>query len=224
MIVDDEEKTIEVLKAYLMINGYDVLEAYNGKDAIELFERVSPSLVILDLMLPDTMGEEICKLIRKKSRIPIIMLTAKTEEFDLINGLNIGADDYVIKPFKVKEVLARVAAVLRRTNSDLLVSYPISYDNYLNIDLKNGIIKKLGVEIFLTSTELKILTTLVKAPCKLFTRDELIKIALDSNFNGFDRSIDTYIKNIRKKIEPNSKKPKFLITVHGIGYKFVMGE
>lgn len=221
LIVDDEEKTVEVLKTYFSISGYKTFGAYNGKDALEIFERVSPSLIILDLMLPDIMGEDICKTIRKKSRTPIIMLTAKTEEYDLIKGLDIGADDYIMKPFKVKEVLARAAAVLRRTNGDELTSQPISYDNdYLIIDFKNCIARKQGVEVFLTPTEFKILTTLAKTPSKVFTRDELITFALNDDFNGFERSIDTYIKNIRQKIEPNSKAPKFLITVHGTGYKF----
>jgi len=225
LIVDDEEKTAEVLKAYLSTADYKTYEAYNGKEAIEIFERVSPSLIILDLMLPDMMGEDVCIAIRKKSRIPIIMLTAKTEQYDLIRGLNIGADDYIVKPFKVKEVLARVAAVLRRTDSDELMSELVTYDNdYLIIDFKNCIAKKQGVEIYLTPTEYKILTTLAKTPSKVFTREELIEFALKDNFNGFDRSIDTYIKNIRQKIEPNSRTPKFLITVHGTGYKFGVGD
>ncbi|PKM56002.1 MAG: DNA-binding response regulator [Firmicutes bacterium HGW-Firmicutes-5] len=221
LIVDDEKKIVEVLKAYLSIDGYKTFEAYNGKDAIDIFERISPSLVILDLMLPDIMGEDVCKIIRKKSRTPFIMLTAKTEEYDLIRGFNIGADDYIMKPFRVKEVLVRVAAVLRRTNSDELVSEPISFGNeYLVIDFKNSIVKKQGIDVFLTPTEFKILSTLAKTPNKVFTRDEIIVIALKDNFNGYDRSIDTYIKNIRQKIEPDSKVPKFLITVHGTGYKF----
>ena len=224
LIVDDEEKTIEVLRAYFSISGYKTFEAYNGRDAIEIFDRVSPSLIILDLMLPDIMGEDICKIIRSKSRTPIIMLTAKTEEHDLVKGLGIGADDYIVKPFKVKEVLARVAAVLRRTDSDELSSDPISYDSdYLIIDFKYSIVKKLGVEVFLTPTEFKILAILAKTPSKVFTRDEIIKYALNTNYNGVDRSIDTYIKNIRQKIEPNSKIPKYLLTIHGIGYKFGIG-
>jgi DNA-binding response OmpR family regulator len=221
LVVDDEKMIVEVLGAYLTNGGYKVYEAYNGLEAINLFDLEQPSLVILDLMLPDILGEDICKLIRQKSRTPIIMLTAKSAEHDIINGLHIGADDYIVKPFRAKEVLARVNALLRRTRGDYLAGEPVSFDDgFLIIDFKSSVVKKCGEEVVLTATEYKLLSTLAKTPGKVFSREELIQYALNDDFNGYDRSIDTYIKNIRKKIEPDAKNPQFLLTVFGLGYKF----
>ena len=222
LVVDDEVKIVNILKAYLEKSGYSVLEAYTGKEALDLFEKNDVALVLLDLMLPDLMGENVCKAIRAKSRVPIIMITAKTDEKSLIKGLNIGADDYITKPFSPKEVIARVDAVLRRVESDNLVNIPVSFcDGYLMIDFANSIVKVNGKNISLTTTEAKILNTMAKAPNRVFSRDELIAFALNHEFVGYDRSIDTYIKSIRSKIEPDRKKPRFIITVHGAGYKFV---
>lgn len=222
LVVDDEVKIVKILKAYLEKSGYDVLVSYTGKEAIDIFEKNDVDLVLLDLMLPDLMGENVCKAIRAKSRVPIIMITAKTDEKSLIKGLNIGADDYIIKPFSPKEVIARIDAVLRRVKSDNLVNIPVSFcDGYLTIDFINSNVKINGKEISLTATEAKILNTMAKAPNRVFSREELIAYALNYEFEGYDRSIDTYIKSIRLKIEPDRKKPKFIVTVHGAGYKFV---
>jgi len=222
LVVDDEVKIVKILKAYLEKSGYDVLVSYTGKEAIDIFEKNDVDLVLLDLMLPDLMGENVCKAIRAKSRVPIIMVTAKTDEKSLIKGLNIGADDYIIKPFSPKEVIARIDAVLRRVKSDNLVNIPVSFcDGYLTIDFINSNVKINGKEISLTATEAKILNTMAKAPNRVFSREELIAYALNYEFEGYDRSIDTYIKSIRLKIEPDRKKPKFIVTVHGAGYKFV---
>ncbi len=222
LVVDDEVKIVKILKAYLEKSGYDVLVSYTGKEAIDIFEKNDVALVLLDLMLPDLMGENVCKAIRAKSRVPIIMITAKTDEKSLIKGLNIGADDYIIKPFSPKEVIARIDAVLRRVKSDNLVNIPVSFcDGYLTIDFINSNVKIKGKEISLTATEAKILNTMAKAPNRVFSREELIAYALNYEFEGYDRSIDTYIKSIRLKIEPDRKKPKFIVTVHGAGYKFV---
>lgn len=222
LVVDDEVKIVKILKAYLEKSGYYVLVSYTGKEAIDIFEKNDVALVLLDLMLPDLMGENVCKAIRAKSRVPIIMITAKTDEKSLIKGLNIGADDYIIKPFSPKEVIARIDAVLRRVKSDNLVNIPVSFcDGYLTIDFINSNVKIKGKEISLTATEAKILNTMAKAPNRVFSREELIAYALNYEFEGYDRSIDTYIKSIRLKIEPDRKKPKFIVTVHGAGYKFV---
>lgn len=222
LIIDDEVKITEVLTAYLNNSGYEVIKAHNGKDAIELFKLHDIALVILDLMLPDIMGEEICRVIRMVSRTPIIMLTAKTEEEDLIHGLNIGADDYITKPFSPRTVVAKVEAVLRRTESDKLVNLPVSFhEGYLTIDFNTGIVKCNNEEVALTPTEYKILATMAKAPNRTFSRNQLISYALEDVFEGYDRSIDTYIKCIRQKIEPDRKKPQIIVTVHGVGYKFV---
>lgn len=189
---------------------------------MELFRNNDISLILLDLMLPDIMGEEICRMVRAVSRVPIIMLTAKTEENDLIKGLRLGADDYIFKPFSPRTVVAKAEAVLRRVESDKLISVPVSYNQgSLVIDFQNGDVKAGGQDAGLTPTEYKILATMAKAPNRTFTREQLITYALDDNFDGYDRSIDTYIKSIRSKIEEDRKNPVFIVTVHGIGYRFV---
>jgi len=222
LVVDDEIKIVEAVKSYLENNGYSVLEAYNGKEALDKFEKENPALVILDLMLPDITGEEICKALRKKSRVPIIMLTAKVEEEDILEGLKIGADDYVTKPFSPKQLVARVEAVLRRTDYTLVpLSGIISFnDDELVIDTLKYEVKRNGKVINLTPNEYKLLITMVKYPDKTFTREELICMALGEDFDGYDRTIDTHIKNIRQKIESDPRNPKYIITVHGVGYRF----
>lgn len=222
LVVDDEKKIVDVVKSYLQHAGFTVFVAYDGRQALEEFERLNPSLLILDLMLPDITGEEICKLLRKKSRVPIIMLTAKVEEEDILKGLDIGADDYITKPFSPKQLVARVIALLRRTadNAGLLSNIIAFNDNDLVIDSLKFEVKKKGEILNLTPNEYKILTTLVKYPSKVFTRDELVSLALGDDFDGFDRTIDTHIKNLRYKIETNPKSPQYIVTVHGVGYRF----
>lgn len=221
LIVDDEEKIVEVLQVYLQKEGYQVLCAYDGTTALRLFKENEVSLILLDLMLPDIMGEQICRTIRLNSRVPIIMLTAKTEETDLIKGLQIGADDYIYKPFSPRAVVAKVGAVLRRTESDELTSLPVSYNQgKLVIDFESMLVTVCGEEACLTPTEFKILSTLAKAPGRTFSREQLISFALNDDFDGYDRSIDTYIKGIRSKIEEDRRYPSYILTVHGMGYKF----
>ena len=222
LIVDDEIKIAEVIESYLENSGYQVACAYNGTEAMNLFEKLSPELVILDLMLPDMTGEEICKTIRKKSRVPIIMLTAKVEDEDIINGLRIGADDYLIKPFSPKQLIARIEAVLRRVSSEAvpLVSELSFNDGELIIDGLRREVRKDGRPVPLTPNEYKILMTMAKYPSKAFTREELIKFALGEDFDGFDRVIDTHIKNIRQKLGDDGRMPRYILTVHGTGYKF----
>jgi len=221
LIVDDEIMVTEFLQAYLMKNGYNVYVAHNGADALALFKKHCISLVLLDLMLPDITGEEVCMAIRSISRTPIIMLTAKVQEADMLEGLRVGADDYLLKPFSPRIVVAKVEAVLRRVECDELMGAPASFDNgSLSIDFRYGIVKKEGDAVSLTPTEYKLLCTMAKAPNRIFTRDQLIAYALDDAFDGFDRSIDTYIKGLRAKIEPDRKNPRYIVTAHGIGYKF----
>jgi DNA-binding response OmpR family regulator len=174
LVVDDEVKIVEVVKSYLENSGYSVYEAYNGREALDKFKKENPALVILDLMLPDITGEEICKTLRKKSRVPIIMLTAKVEEEDVLKGLNIGADDYVTKPFSPRQLVARVEAVLRRASDALIpLSSLISFNNdELVIDTLKYEMKRLREIINLTPNEYKLLLTMVKYPDKTFTREE----------------------------------------------------
>lgn len=221
LIVDDEKKIVEVLKTYLEKEGYQVLGAYDGTAALKLLRENDISLILLDLMLPDIMGEQICQTIRLNSRVPIIMLTARAEEADMIKGLQMGADDYIYKPFSPRAVVAKVGAVLRRTESDELISVPVSYNQgRLVIDFHNLSVTVHGEDAGLTPTEGKILMTMAKAPNRVFTREQLITYALDGEFDGYDRSIDTYIKGIRAKIEEDRRDPSYILTVHGMGYKF----
>ena len=221
LVVDDENKIVEVVKSYLEHSGYEVYTAFNGTQALAQFEKVDPCLIVLDLMLPDISGEDICRTIRMKSRIPIIMLTAKVDEEDILRGLDIGADDYVLKPFSPKQLVARIAAVLRRTSED---SAPLSNVISLNdgdivIDNLRHEVRKRDNIINLTPNEYKILLAMIKIPNKTFTREELITLALGDDFEGFDRTVDTHIKNLRQKIEDDPKEPKYLQTIHGIGYR-----
>ncbi|MDX9872112.1 MAG: response regulator transcription factor [Clostridia bacterium] len=222
LIVDDEPKILEVIVSFLESRGYTVFTAENGKQALALFEKVNPAMVILDLMLPDISGEEICRAIRKKSRAPIIMLTAKVEESDLLTGLQLGADDYITKPFSLLELQARIETVLRRSGDEpapLAARYSY-HGGDLTLDFEKNMIKKKGKEVSLTPSELKILWALLKYPGKVFTRTELIDIALGEEFDGYDRAIDNHIKNLRQKIEDDAKNPVYILTVHGLGYKF----
>lgn len=222
LVVDDEVKIVEVVKSYLENRGYSVFEAYSGKDAMDKFEKANPDLVVLDLMLPDMTGEEICMTLRKKSRVPIIMLTAKIEEEDILKGLNIGADDYITKPFSPRQLVARVDAVIRRAGDAAVpLSNMLSFNNgELVIDTLKYEVKRYEETINLTPNEYKLLMVMVKYPDKVFTREELIYMVLGEDFNGYDRTIDTHIKNIRQKIEADPKNPKYILTVHGIGYRF----
>ena len=222
LIVDDEVKITEVIKSYLENSGYLTACAYDGKNAMSLFEKCSPVLIILDLMLPDMTGEDICREIRKKSRVPIIMLTAKIEDADIIGGLGIGADDYLTKPFSPRQLVARIEAVLRRVSSEAVpLTNEFSFnDGDLVIDGLRHEIRKNGQLVALTPNEYKILMTMMKYPSKVFTREELIELALGDDYDGFDRVIDTHIKNIRQKLCDDGRAPRYILTVHGTGYRF----
>lgn len=222
LAVDDEPKILEVVASLLESKGYKVFTAENGREALEIFEKNNIALVLLDLMLPDISGEEVCAAIRKKSRAPIIMLTAKSEETSHLNGLGIGADDYITKPFSLKVLTAHVEAILRRTADDLipLTARNSWCDGDLVVDFeKNTVIKK-GMEINLTPSEHKILSALMKYPGKVFSREELISLIFDDDFDSFDRVIDNHIKNLRQKIENDTKNPVYILTIRGLGYKF----
>lgn len=222
LVVDDEPMILEVVTSLLENEGFQVFSAENGKKALEIFHSQNIALVVLDLMLPDISGEDVCRRIRKTSRIPILMLTAKAEEEDLLAGLGIGADDYLTKPFRLRELAARVHALLRRASDDLI---PLVVRNSfrqgdLVVDFQNGTYEKKGHFITLTPNESKILAALIKYPGKVFTREELMEIALGSESTGYDRAVDSHIKNLRQKIEDDPKNPVYVLTVHGLGYKF----
>lgn len=222
LVVDDEERIVEFVESYLLKSGYAVYKAYNGSDALRLFEQHQIALIVLDLMLPDISGEEICKTIRRTSRVPVIMLTAKAEEEQILKGLDIGADDYVTKPFSPRQLMARIGALLRRTGGDnYRVSSILSFNNHeLVIDTLKHEVTKNGESISLTPIEFNILSTMAKTPSRTYTRDDLIVYALGDDYDGFDRSLDSHIKNLRHKIETDTKNCKYILTVHGLGYKF----
>jgi DNA-binding response OmpR family regulator len=222
LVVDDEKMIREAVASYLQKQGFEVLQAETGREALQILEKETIAFVILDLMLPDLSGEEVCATIRKQSRVPIIMLTAKTMETDMLNGLNLGADDYITKPFSLKNLYARMQAVLRRSSDDLKpLAERFSWNNGdLVVDYDRKEVHKKGKLIPVTPIEWKILSAFTKYPQKLFTREDLIEIAFDLDFAGYDRVVDTHVKNLRKKIEDDPKKPIYICTVHGMGYKF----
>jgi len=222
LVVEDEEKIMSVVKSFLESKGYSVLCSENGRKALEVFERENVMMVLLDLMLPELSGEEVCKALRKKSRVPIIMLTAKSDEADMLTGLGIGADDYITKPFSLKTLHARMEAVLRRSADDLCPLVLKSSFNHgdLMVDYESRKVMKRSEEVKLTPNEFKLLITLIKYPNKVFTRDELITSAFGDEFEGYDRTIDSHIKNLRQKIETDVRNPEYVKTIHGVGYKF----
>jgi len=222
LVVDDDAKTAELVKLYLERDGHKVLTAYDGNQALEVFRENHPNLVVLDVMLPGIDGVQICRILRDESDVPIIMLTARTRDEDKLTGLDTGADDYVTKPFSPRQLMARVEAVLRRTTEEPVpLAGEFSYnDGELVIDGMRHEVRKHGVPVSLTPNEYKILMTMAKYPTRAFSRDELIAFALGDEFDGFDRVIDTHIKNIRQKLGDDSKSPSYIITVHGTGYKF----
>jgi len=222
LIIDDEKNIIEVVATFLRSKGFQVLSAENGEIGYELFKNNPISMVLLDLMLPGISGEELCMKIRQSSRVPIIMITAKVTEMDLVTGLNFGADDYITKPFGLKELSARIEAVLRRSQNDLVPLYQKSIfgNGDLIVDYENRTVTKNQTQVNFTPNEFKIFTTLIKYPSKTFTREELIELALSDDFEGYDRAIDSHIKNLRQKIETDPRNPVYILTMHGVGYKF----
>ncbi len=222
LVVEDEVKIAEVLQSYLEREGFLVVCAADGEAALSAFAAHHPALVLLDLMLPKRSGEDVCREIRAHGDIPIIMLTAKAAEESILEGLAIGADDYVTKPFSPRQVVARVHAVLRRARPQQEAALRFC-DGFLEIDPASRAVFRQGQPVPLTPSEYSILYTLAAHPGRTYTRDELIRFALRDDYDGFDRVIDTHIKNLRQKIEPDAKQPQFLMTVHGIGYRF-LGE
>ncbi len=222
LVVDDEQMIREAVSSYLQKQGYHVFSAETGREALRIFQKQRISFVILDLMLPDLSGEEVCTALRKQSRVPIIMLTAKTMEEDMLRGLGLGADDYITKPFSLKNLYARMRTILRRAGEDLkpLVE-KFSWNNGdLVIDYDHREVNKAGRTVVLTPIEWNILSALTKYPQRVFTREDLIAIAFDPDFDGYSRVIDTHVKNLRKKLEDDPRKPVYVRTVHGTGYRF----
>lgn len=222
LVVEDDRKIAKVVKVYLEGAGFKVVTAEKGKDALALAIKEPLSLVILDLMLPDMTGEEVCQELREIGDFPIVMLTAKSSEEERVAGFGLGADDYIVKPFSPREMVARVKAVLKRAQrKDISATALMSFNNgLLTIDTGSYEVKKKGLPITLTPTEFKIISVLAGSPGRVFSRGELVDSALGYQFEGYERSIDAHIKNIRHKVEDDPKNPLFINTIYGVGYKF----
>jgi two-component system alkaline phosphatase synthesis response regulator PhoP len=221
LVVDDDTKTVELVKLYLNRDGYKVLTAYDGVEALRLAREGHPDLIVLDLMLPGIDGLEICRILRTESDVPIIMLTAMTTDQDKLIGLDLGADDYVTKPFSPKELAARVRAVLRRLPGERGPTEQKHGNITVNFLKHEASID--GQVLNLTPIEFKLLGVFIKEPGRVFNRAQLIEKALGYDFEGFDRTIDVHILNLRRKLESDSRQPKYIKTVYGAGYKFVGG-
>jgi two-component system alkaline phosphatase synthesis response regulator PhoP len=219
LVVDDDRKIVDLVRLYLEKDGYRVLAAYDGLRALEMARREQPDLIVLDLMLPGMDGLDVCRTLQGESEVPIIMLTARTTDEDKLIGLEIGADDYVTKPFNPREMVARVRAVLRRTDRERDQGPAELRVGDLTIDRRRHEVRLGSRLVNLTPTEFKLLEVLASEPGRAFTRLELLDDALGQGFVGFERTVDVHIKNLRKKIEPDSRQPAYVRTVYGVGYK-----
>jgi len=221
LVVEDDKKISNVVKIYLEGAGYRVLQFIKGKDAIEAALEEKPMAVILDLMLPDITGEEVCQELKEIGDFPIIMLTSKYSEEERVAGFALGADDYIVKPFSPRELVYRVKAVLKRSSKEAGSAKPLSFNGgELVLDGQTWQVSLKGAAVKITSTELRILLTMAQYPGKVFTREELVLGAFGYKFEGFDRTIDAHIKNIRRKLEPDPRNPVYITTVYGVGYRF----
>jgi DNA-binding response OmpR family regulator len=222
LVVDDDVKTVELVKLYLNRDGYRVLTAYNGNDALQLAREGHPDLIVLDLMLPGMNGLDVCRILRKESDVPIIMLTALTTDEDRLAGLNLGADDYVPKPFSPRELAARVRAVLRRLPGERGPDRIIH--GVLTVDFLKHEAYIAGKPLKLTPIEFKVLGALVKEPGRVFSRAQIIEKALGHDFESFDRTIDVHILKLRRKLEPDPHHPRYIKTIYGTGYKLLEND
>jgi two-component system alkaline phosphatase synthesis response regulator PhoP len=222
LVVDDEPGIVTVVRDYLDRAGFRVLTAEDGLTALRLVRQARPSLLVLDLMLPGLDGLDVTRALRldpATHALPIIMLTARVEESDRLIGLELGADDYLTKPFSPRELVARVRAVLRRAGGERLYSGVIQAGN-LTIDLERRSVRCDGGAVELTATEFDLLAVLAREPGRSFTRAQLVDRVYDVSFDGYERTVDAHIKNLRRKIEPDPRNPQYLLTIYGVGYKF----
>lgn len=221
LVVDDDPKTVDLIRVYLEREGYRTLDAYDGRRALELARRHQPDLIVLDLMLPHVDGLDICRILRAESAVPLIMLTARTTEQDQLLGLDLGADDYVTKPFSPRALMARVRAVLRRSKPEAAAVTPtlLAYRD-LVINVLSREVRHCGALIHLTPKEFGLLETLSREPGRAFARADLLERVFGADYLGTDRTVDVHIMNLRRKIEPDPSRPIYVLTVYGYGYKF----
>ena len=214
LLVDDEPEILEICRDYLKASGYEVVTAKDGAQGLSAFRRERPDLIVLDLMMPEMDGLDLCRAIRRESNVPIIMLTARVEETDKLIGLELGADDYMTKPFSPRELVARVKVVLRRVSGDPAAEV-IRVGNVL-LDRAQYEVQIGKRVVTLTPTEFEIMATLMSQPSRIFSRNQLLNAAHGVAFESYERAIDSHIRNLRHKLEPD----EFIFTVHGVGYKF----
>ena len=218
LVVDDEPKIVQLARDYLEKNGFMVLSSGNGQQALAITRQERPDLIVLDLMLPGMDGLDVCRAIRRESDVPIIMLTARAEEADQLIGLELGADDYITKPFSPRALVARVRALLRRAQGELLQDEVLRAGD-LELDLKRKQVTINGNPVHLTRSEFSLLETLAKHPGQPLSREQLLERLHGVVYDGVDRSVDSHIKNLRRKIEPDPAEPIYILTVYGFGYK-----
>ena len=224
VVIDDDPSVQEVTRAYLERDGYLVYVAGTAGEGLSVSERVNPGLIVLDLMLPDSSGEEVCREIRQRSDVPILMLTAKASEDERVAGLALGADDYLTKPFSPRELVARVRAILRRTQIETPLVEVLSFDDgALEVDTVQHEVRRDGRLVELTPNEYKLLQTLARYPGRVYSRFELINHVQGYEYEGYERTIDAHVKNLRKKIEPDPRHPRYVETVFGTGYRMRKG-
>ena len=220
LVVDDERKIRDLVRSYLEREGYAVLVADSGQGALEALERANPDLVVLDLMLPDVSGEEVARSVRSHSDVPIIMLTAKAGEDDRVAGLRLGADDYLVKPFSPRELVARVEAVLRRASGGAANGAMSLDEGRLVIDRESREVAVDGAAVELTRSEFDLLHALASRPGRVYSRYELITKVQGYDYEGYERTIDAHVKNLRRKLGDDPRHPRYVLTVMGVGYKF----
>ena len=218
LVVDDEPKIAEICQDYLNAAGYDVVTAMTGPDGLSAARREKPDLVVLDLMLPEMDGLDVCRTLRRESDIPIIMLTARVEETDKLIGLELGADDYITKPFSPRELVARVRVVLRRMSGD--PTSDVIRAGEVTLDRTRYEVNLRDQTISLTPTEFEIFATLMSQPGRIFSRAQLLKAVHGVAFESYERAIDSHIRNLRRKLEADDGRSTYIVTVHGVGYKF----
>ncbi len=222
LVVDDEPKFVEVLRAYLERAGFGVVTAGDGQEALAVFRHAKPNLVLLDLNLPEMDGLDVARTIQREAGTPIIMVTARVQEADRLIGLELGADDYIIKPFSPREVVARVRAVLRRAEGPA-AAVDILRAGAIEMNLTKHTVRVGEKQVELTHTEFELLQALMQEPGRAFTRMQLLDRVQGEAFEGYDRTVDAHIKNLRQKIGDDPKSPRFILTVFGVGYKFAEG-
>jgi DNA-binding response OmpR family regulator len=221
LVVDDEPSVHEVVRAYLEREGFVVLSASDGREGLRMAEERRPALIVLDLMLPDLSGEDIVREVRRRSDVPILMLTARSAEDDRVSGLELGADDYLTKPFSPRELVARIKAVLRRApdNDAPLLARIVLDDGSLVVDTDRHEVTLASEPVELTASEFRLLVALARHPGRVYSRPQLVERLQGHDFPGYERTIDAHVKNVRRKLGDDPRDPRYVITVHGVGYK-----